>query len=64
MYKRQVKERAIVCLKFLLANNLGNQKFVRDLEAKSSVDDEVLKDVGLEVEIENGKVSLKKNPTK
>ncbi|KAG2734266.1 hypothetical protein G9P44_002272 [Scheffersomyces stipitis] len=59
-----VKERAIVCLKFLLANNLGNQKFVRDLEAKSSVDDEVLKDVGLEVEIENGKVSLKKNPTK
>ncbi|KAK6457935.1 copper transport protein 86 [Scheffersomyces xylosifermentans] len=56
-----VKERSIICLKFLLANNPGNQKFVADLEAKKTYDDEVLKDVGYEVEIENGKVNLKKS---
>lgn len=56
-----IKERAIICIKILLENNQKNQQFVADLEAKQSVDDQALKDVGYEVEIEDGKVKLRKS---
>lgn len=55
-----IKERAIMCVKFLLANNEENQRFVAELEAKKTVDDLALKDVGYEVEIQDGKVQLRK----
>lgn len=55
-----IKERAIVCVKFLLANNEKNQQFVADLEAKQTVDDDALKEVGYEVQIEDGNVKLRK----
>lgn len=54
-----IKERAIVCIKFLLANNQKNQQFVADLEAKQAIDDNALRDVGYEVQIQDGKVKLK-----
>lgn len=54
-----IKERSIVCLKFLLAGNQANQKFVADLEAKKTYDDQALKEVGYEVEIKEGQVQLK-----
>lgn len=54
-----IKERAIVCLKFLLKQNQKNQDFVAQLEAKQTVDDSVLNEVGYEVKIEDGNVKLK-----
>lgn len=54
-----IKERAIVCVKFLLANNEKNQQFVADLEAKQTIDDDALRQVGYEVQIEDGNVKLK-----
>lgn len=54
-----IKERAIVCVKFLLANNEKNQQFVADLEAKQTVDDDALREVGYEVQIEDGNVKLR-----
>ncbi|RCK65148.1 Copper transport protein 86 [Candida viswanathii] len=55
-----IKEQAIVCLKYLLAKNPQNQQFVADLEAKKSVDDDVLQEVGYQVEVVDGKVTVKK----
>lgn len=55
-----IKERAIVCVKILLDKNPGNQSFVAQLEAKQTIDDQALREVGYEVEINNGKVELKK----
>lgn len=57
-----IKERAIMCVKFLLEKNKENQRFVAELEAKKPVDDLALKDVGYEVEIQDGKVQLRKAP--
>lgn len=54
-----IKERAIVCVKFLLANNEKNQQFVADLEAKQTIDDDALRQVGYEVQIEDGNVKLR-----
>lgn len=55
-----IKERSIMCLKFLLANNPENQKFVAELEAKKVVDDDVLQDAGYEVDIKDGNFAVKK----
>ncbi|EMG46510.1 CTR86 Copper transport protein 86 [Candida maltosa Xu316] len=55
-----IKEQAILCLKYLLAKNPKNQQFVADLEAKKTVDDEVLQEVGYQVEVIDGKVTIKK----
>ncbi|KAG7660941.1 uncharacterized protein J8A68_005616 [[Candida] subhashii] len=55
-----IKEQAIICLKYLLLNNYENQKFVGELEAKRVVDDQVLQEVGYEVEVMDGKVVVKK----
>lgn len=55
-----IKERAIVCIKVLLEANTANQLFVASLEAQQLVDDEVLREVGYEVQIDNGKVGLRK----
>lgn len=55
-----IKERAILCLRFVLENNLKNQEFVAQLEAKEVVDDRALKEAGFEVNVEDGRVKLKK----
>ncbi|CCH46904.1 Copper transport protein 86 [Wickerhamomyces ciferrii] len=54
-----IKERSIVCLRFLLLNNEKNQEFVAKLEAKEAVQDDTLDNAGFEVEIVDGKVKLK-----
>lgn len=54
-----IKEQAIVCLKYLLSKNPKNQQFVADLEAKKTVDDDVLQEVGYQVEVVDGKVTVK-----
>lgn len=55
-----IKERSILCLKFLLENNKANQDFVAQLEAKEVVDDTALHQAGYEVEMSDGKVKLRK----
>lgn len=55
-----IKERAIICIKILLDKNPKNQQFVAELEAEQTVDDEALREVGYEVEIDNGQVKLRK----
>ena len=57
-----IKERSIVCLRFLLLNNDKNQEFVSKLEAQEAVPDETLDEAGFEVEIVDGKVRLKQKP--
>lgn len=57
-----IKERSIVCLRFLLLNNEKNQEFVSKLEAKQAVQDDTLDEAGFEVEIVDGKVKLKQKP--
>lgn len=54
-----IKERSIICLKLLLENNPKNQEFVASLEAQKTYDDQALRDVGYEVEIQDGKLKLK-----
>ncbi|KAG7923900.1 hypothetical protein KL905_000054 [Ogataea polymorpha] len=60
-----IKERAILCIKYLLQDNPRNQEFVAKLEAKgTSIDPEneaILEQAGFEVNIEDGKVKLKKS---
>ena len=54
-----IKERSIVCIKFLLENNAENQKFVASLEAKKAADDDTLSQAGYEVDIDkNGEIQL------
>lgn len=55
-----IKERAIICLRYLLEENAENQAFVAKLEAKSTVTEEALDEAGLETEIIDGKIALKK----
>ncbi|ODV88016.1 hypothetical protein CANARDRAFT_5321 [[Candida] arabinofermentans NRRL YB-2248] len=60
-----IKERAILCIKYTLLDNPKNQNFVRDLEAQGTELDEtnekVLEQAGYEINIVDGKVSLKKS---
>ncbi|KAG7886402.1 hypothetical protein KL938_000055 [Ogataea parapolymorpha] len=60
-----IKERAILCIKYLLLDNPRNQEFVAKLEAKgTSIDpknEAILEQAGFEVNIEDGKVKLKKS---
>lgn len=54
-----IKERSIICIKFLLKENAANQDFVAQLEAKKPVPDETLSDLGYQVKIgSDGKISL------
>lgn len=55
-----IKERSILCLRFLLENNKQNQEFVALLEAQEVVDDTALQQAGYEVEMSDGKVKLRK----
>ncbi|ODV80223.1 uncharacterized protein CANTADRAFT_25894 [Suhomyces tanzawaensis NRRL Y-17324] len=59
-----IKERSIICLKFLLANNKENQAFVAQLEAKKSYDDSALQEAGYEINVVDGKVGVKKSENK
>lgn len=56
-----IKERSILCLRFVLEKNQANQDFVAQLEAKKVYDDQALQDVGYQVEITDGEVKLKKS---
>lgn len=60
-----IKERAILCIKHLLENNMKNQNFISSLEVKGTEitkeTDEILTKAGYEVEINNGKIELKKS---
>lgn len=55
-----IKERSILCLRFVLEKNSENQEFVAQLEAKKVVDDQALRDAGYQVEVDEGQVRLKK----
>lgn len=54
-----IKERAIMCLKFLLKGNVENQHLVGALEAKNVVNPEVLEELGGEVHVKDGNIKLK-----
>ncbi|GMM37323.1 Ctr86 protein [Saccharomycopsis crataegensis] len=56
-----IKETAIICIRYLLEDNKENQDFVRKLEAKKVVNEDELKDKGVELELVDGKVQFKKN---
>lgn len=60
-----IKERSILCIKYLLLENSENQNFISQLDIKGTEitkeTDEVLQKAGYEVEIVNGKVGLKKS---
>ncbi|ONH73563.1 Copper transport protein 86 [Pichia kudriavzevii] len=59
-----IRERCILCLKYLLENNAENQAFVASLEPKkvevTQENEKILEKSGYEVEIVDGKVKLKK----
>lgn len=58
-----IRERSILCLKYLLENNIENQKFIESLDPKgieiNEENEKVLEKAGYEVEIVDGKVQLK-----
>ena len=60
-----IRERCILCLKYLLENNKENQNLVASLQAQgfetNKENENVLEKCGYEVEIVDGKVQLKKN---
>ncbi|KAK6197402.1 spinocerebellar ataxia type 10 protein domain-containing protein [Scheffersomyces amazonensis] len=60
-----IRERAIICLKYLLANNSENQKFVAALEAQGTnrANEEIIEKAGYELEFVDGKVQLKQKPS-
>lgn len=49
-----IKERSIVCIRFLLEGNAENQKIVAELEAKGAVKNEDLEEAGYEVNVDKG----------
>lgn len=54
-----IKERSIMCIKFLLDENSENQQFVAQLEAKQAVQDDTLAAAGYELNVNaNGKLEL------
>lgn len=59
-----IRERCILCLKYLLENNSGNQEFIASLEAKgmeiNKENEAVLEKSGYEVEFVDGKLQLKR----
>lgn len=54
-----MKERALLCIKYLLENNEENQKVVAMMEARRDVDPDVLQKAGFEAEFRNGKLRVK-----
>ncbi|KAL3241316.1 Ctr86p [Nakaseomyces bracarensis] len=55
-----IKERSIMCIKFLLENNPENQQYVAQLESKRAANDQVLQEAGYEVNIDSsGNLKLK-----
>lgn len=55
-----IRERSILCIKYLLEGNEKNQSLVAQLEAKQSVSEDVIDQVGYETEMVDGKIRLKK----
>lgn len=59
-----IKERSVMCIKFLLKDNKPNQDFVAQLEAKKAVSDETLSEAGYEVKIgDSGELKLNPAPS-
>lgn len=54
-----IRERSILCLRYLLEGNEQNQLFVALLEAKLVTNESALQNAGLQVEIKDGKVQMK-----
>lgn len=54
-----MKERAILCLKFLLEKNQKNQQFVAELEANKVADSSALEAAGYELDVVGGKLKVK-----
>ncbi|GMM29793.1 Ctr86 protein [Martiniozyma asiatica (nom. inval.)] len=61
-YEPFIRERGILCIKYLLENNIENQNFIAQLEAKGVNEEsiEAVEKAGYEVDIVDGKVKLKK----
>ena len=54
-----IKERSILCIRYLLADNQQNQDFITKLEAKKAVNDDVLEKAGYRMNVDgNGNVKL------
>lgn len=53
-----IKERAIICLKYLLYKNSSNQAFVASLEARKLIDDTLLQEINGEIKFKNGDLQL------
>lgn len=47
-----IKERSILCIRYLLADNQTNQDFISKLEAKTAVDDDSLEKAGYKVKVD------------
>lgn len=54
-----IKEKSILCIKFLLESNMKNQELVRNLEARKAVNSDDLEKMGIELDIKEGQVRLK-----
>ena len=58
-----IKERSIICIRFLLEGNPENQKIVAQLEAKGVVKDKDLEEAGYEVKVnKEGEIKLTSKP--
>lgn len=54
-----MKERALLCIKYLLLNNADNQKIVAEMEARHEVDPDVLQKAGFEAGFCSGQLKIK-----
>lgn len=54
-----IKEKSILCIKFLLESNMKNQELVRNLEARKAINPDDLEEMGIELDIKGGQVKLK-----
>lgn len=55
-----IRERAILCIRYLLEGNAENQAFVAKLEAKEAVKEDDIDEAGYQTEFIDGKLKLKK----
>lgn len=55
-----IRERAILCIRYLLEGNAENQAFVAKLEAKETVSEGAIDEAGYQTEFIDGKLKLKK----
>ncbi|ODV92672.1 hypothetical protein CANCADRAFT_17203, partial [Tortispora caseinolytica NRRL Y-17796] len=56
-----IREHAILCIKALLKDNAENQQLIASLEARKVVDDDAIREAGMQAEIVDGKLKLNKS---